>query len=76
MSQQKQYSIGDVVTTTGLAAYGGEIPIGSQGTIISIRRRYQGSPQAYCQYKLHVQGCDDGDTLTNLFDELDIKSAN
>lgn len=76
MSSIKQYSVGDIVITTSKPVYGGEIPIGSKGTIIGIRRRYQDSPQAYCQYKVHVSGYDDGDSLTNLFDEMNIKSEN
>lgn len=75
MSQQKQYDIGDRVITTSKPVYDGKIPIGTSGTIIKIRKRYQDSPNAYCQYKIHVDGYDDGDDLTNLFDEMDIKSA-
>jgi hypothetical protein len=60
--------LNDKVIIKGNPAYGNSIlPKDSIGVIIKIRHRYANSPCEYFQYKVHIDGYDDGDDLTNLY---------
>ncbi len=51
-----EYNIGDVVQTVGMAYYDKEVPVGTVGTVMRIRDRYQGTRNAYKQYKVKFKG--------------------
>jgi hypothetical protein len=50
-----RYAVGDKVIISGTPAYAGDsaLPIGSIGTIIFRKTRYQGEPTEYVQYVVH-----------------------
>jgi hypothetical protein len=68
------YNLDDKVLITGKPAYGEQtIPENSIGIIIKIRHRYANTPNEYFQYKVHVEGYEDGDDLTNLYTYSNLK---
>ena len=73
------FNIGDRVLTNGFPNYDNKIPTpkNSTGTIVYLRKRYQNSPSAYIQYKVHIDGkeCNLND-LEDLYNEFDIQKIN
>jgi hypothetical protein len=51
-------TIGNRVKTTGRSNYSEDnpAPVGTLGTIVAIRKRYQNTPNAYVQYKVMLDG--------------------
>ena len=69
-----EFEIGDKVITTDFADYDKNVPKGTVGTIVRIRSRYQGTPNAYYQYKVKFNDYPtDLGNLDNLFSRYNIK---
>ena len=72
--KNNMYKLGDKVKIKGLPAYGNSIlPENSVGVIIKIRHRYADSPCEYFQYKVSIDGYDNGDDLTNLYTDHNLE---
>ena len=76
---KNEYKIGDKVITCGSAVYENVtetfVPIGSIGTIIKIRHRYENTINEHKQYKVRFENYPpDGDDVTNLYSDYKLKS--
>ena len=73
---KKDYQIGDKVITNGSAIYETVsetfVPVGSVGTIIKIRHRYENTPNECKQYKVSFDTYPDGDDVTNLYSDFNL----
>ena len=68
------FKIDDKVITTGFANYEQNVPKGTNGIIVNIRARYQGTTNAYKQYKVKFdQYPTDINNLDNLYADYNIK---
>ena len=73
------FQLNDRVITTGFAYYEKSVPVGEKGTIVKIRHRYSGTPNAYNQYKVDFDKDEyktDWDNLDNLYDKSHIELIN
>lgn len=61
------FQIGDSIKTMGFADYDRQTPIGSIGTIVHIRHRYQGTPSEYKQYRIEFDEHSSNCQLKNLY---------
>ena len=75
----EKFQIGDQVKTTGLSNYNtqNQMPIESIGVITKLRKRYQGTPNAYVQYKIKFENqvhnkIHNDDNLDHLYNEYNI----
>ena len=53
-----------------------DVPLGTIGTVISIREKYKNFPNHYFQYKVRFPGIPDGDDLINLYYESSLVLVN